>query len=425
MLEALVKLARSRGASDLHLESGLPPVVRVDGQLKVCKEAPVNTEALPATVRSIIGESNWPAFLEQCSYDLSTNIAGVRCRINAFRTLRGIGLAVRLLSSFQPTIEKLNLIPDLLKILSYPHGLVIVSGPTGCGTSSTLAALIQEINLRQAKHIITIESPIEYQFNFKKAFIRQREAGRDTPTFYRGLVDAMREDPDVIMVGEMREAEVMRQTLNAAETGHLVLTTLHSGSVVEALQRIVSAFPAEFQTSVRSQLADTLLAVVCQRLVYLPEPDIRVPECEILFANLTAKAVIREGKFFRLKDVIQTGADEKMYSFERYRRWLDNRTVWYYSRPDEPDAPVDESSHISAGKISLSPPRPLLKKKSLQTDTKRQKKRFPPSHGKKAVSDSQPQDYFEIGEVGNDEMKDILKTLDSLKPSKKQPRRGD
>src|SRR6202022_264810 len=170
-----------------------------------------------------------------------------------------------LLSSVQPTLRSLNLHPELERLVRPTHGLVLVSGPTGSGKSSTLAALIQEINVREARHVITLESPIEYELVPRRAFIRQREVGRDTPSFERGLLDALREDPDVLMVGEMRDPETMRLTLNAAETGHLVLATVHSATVAEALQRVVNAFPAEVQNAIAAQLADCLLGVVAQR----------------------------------------------------------------------------------------------------------------------------------------------------------------
>jgi twitching motility protein PilT len=174
-----------------------------------------------------------------------------------------------------------------------------------------------------------------------KSFIRQREVGRDTPSFSQGLVDALREDPDVLMIGEMREPEIMKLTLNAAETGHLVLSTVHSGSVAEALQRVVSTFPAEAQLGVRAQLADCLLAVVCQRLIFRPEINIRVPECEILYANITAKSIVRNGKFFKLNDALQTGAIDKMWSLQRYKEWLENRTDWYIRNKYTEREPVD------------------------------------------------------------------------------------
>jgi twitching motility protein PilT len=340
MLKALIKKAKSMDASDLHLEAGLPAVFRIRGELKTLGE-PVNADALLSTSRLLIGDKNWPYFVEQCSFDLSANIQGVRCRINVMKTNRGVGVALRLLSSFQPTLDKLNLHPDLKDIAHRPHGLVLISGPTGSGKSSTLAALIQEINHSQSKHIITLENPIEYHFKALKSFIRQREVGRDTPSFSQGLVDALREDPDVLMIGEMREPEIMKLTLNAAETGHLVLSTVHSGSVAEALQRVVSTFPAEAQLGVRAQLADCLLAVVCQRLIFRPEINIRVPECEILYANITAKSIVRNGKFFKLNDALQTGAIDKMWSLQRYKEWLENRTDWYIRNKYTEREPVD------------------------------------------------------------------------------------
>jgi twitching motility protein PilT len=335
-------------------------------------------------------------------------------------------MAIRILSAFQPTLEKLNLHPDLQEILRHSHGLVLVSGPTGCGKSSTMAALIQEINLKHAKHIITIENPVEYHFKIQRSFIRQREVGRDTPSFSQGLIDAMREDPDVLMVGEMREPEVMRQTLNAAETGHLVFTTVHSGSVVEALQRIVAAFPAEFQNGVRAKLADSVLAVICQRLIFLPHLNIRVPECEILFCNLTVKSIIRDGKFFKLNDVLQTSANEKMWPFDRYRQWMDNRTSWYLGSINEHDTFVDTSTVANGFNFSgqsfqmevPTEPQSEKHKPVIQTPIA-QKMKESPSHSEKLERDEKESRYYEIHTEGNDSMEDILKELNAIKKSKK------
>jgi twitching motility protein PilT len=216
--------------------------------------------------RHLLGDDHWHHFLERRSFDMSKTIQGVRCRINVLQSSRGVGFAIRLLASFQATLEKLNLHPDLRKLITPTNGLILVSGPTGSGKSSTMAALIQEINLSETRHIVTIESPIEYVFRPRKSYIRQREVGRDTPSFEQALLDALREDPDVLMVGEMREPETMRLTLSASETGHLVMATVHSSTCAEALQRVVSAFPAEIQSAVSAQLADCLLAVISQRL---------------------------------------------------------------------------------------------------------------------------------------------------------------
>lgn len=332
ILESLVELGKSKSASDLHLEPGLPAVFRIKGNL-VFHGKQIDADDLLTISRSIIGPENWSSFRAQRSFDLSGNISGIRCRINILQTYRGVGLAIRLLSSFQPTLENLNLHPDLKKIRHRLNGLVLVSGPTGSGKSSTMAALINEIDQAESKHIITIEHPIEYHFQAIRSVIRQREVGRDTPSFSQGLVDAMREDPDVLMIGEMREPDIMRLTLNAAETGHLVLATMHSASVVETLQRVVSVFPAEIQNSVRAQIADCLFAVVCQRLIFKPELKIRVPVCEILFENLAVKSIVRSGKFFKLNDVLHTSASDSMWSLSRYEEWINGRKDWYI--PDQ------------------------------------------------------------------------------------------
>src|SRR5262245_52971568 len=224
-LESLVGLAKNNGASDLHLEASLPAALRVRGTLRTIGE-PLPPKLLVEMARAVLGAAQWQHSLPRRSFDLSKTIAGVRCRINILHTSRGVGFAVRLLAAFQATVEKLNLHPDLKKLVAPTHGLILVSGPTGSGKSSTLAALIQEINLTDTRHIVTIESPIEYTFRPRKAYIRQREVGRDTPSFEQALLDALREDPDVLMVGEMRDPETMRLTLSASETGHLVLATV-------------------------------------------------------------------------------------------------------------------------------------------------------------------------------------------------------
>jgi len=336
-LESLIATARQQDASDLHLEAGLPPALRIRGALRMAGE-PIPPQVLLNFARDIIGDAQWPHFLERRSADLSRTLQGVRCRINVLQTARGIGFAIRLLAPFQATVEKLNLHPDLKKLVTHPHGLILVSGPTGSGKSSTLAALIQEINLTDARHIVTIESPIEYAFRPRRAYIRQREVGRDTPGFEQALLDALREDPDVLMVGEMREPETMRLTLNASETGHLVLSTVHSSTCAEALQRVASAFPAEIQSGVCAQLADCLLAVISQRLHYRPDLKIRVPECEVLVASHAVKNFIRNRDFFKISSALETGAEHGMWSFQRYRSWLESRKKWHI--PDEnPEAP--------------------------------------------------------------------------------------
>jgi len=352
-LESLVGVAHSNGASDLHLEAGLPAALRVRGTLRTLGE-PIPPRELAESARNLLGEDQWQHFLEKRSCDLSRNIRGVRCRINVLQTARGVGFAVRLLASFTATVEKLNLHPDLKKLVTPSNGLILVSGPTGCGKSSTLAALIQEINLAEARHIVTIESPIEYTFRPRRAYIRQREVGRDTPSFEQALLDALREDPDVLMVGELREPETMRLTLHASETGHLVLATVHSANCAEALQRIVGAFPAEIQSNVAAQLADCLVAVIAQKLRFRPELSLRLPECEILTASHAARTFIRNRDFFKLNSCVETGAEHGMWSWARYRAWLDARTTWY--RPEQNPEPTETEFLDSAASAGVSLP---------------------------------------------------------------------
>jgi twitching motility protein PilT len=356
-LTTLIATAQEQGASDLHLEAGLPAAVRVRGTLRTFGD-PVPPRTLVEWVRPLLGEAQWAAFVERRSADLSRTLAGVRCRINVLRSARGVGLAIRLLSTFQPTLARLNLHPDLKKLVAPHNGLILMSGPTGCGKSSTLAALIQEINLTEARHIVTIESPIEYTFTPRRAYIRQREVGRDTPSFEQGLLDSLREDPDVLMVGEMREPDTMRLTLNASETGHLVLTTVHSSSCVEALQRVVAAFPSEIQSNVAAQLADSLVAVIAQRLRFRADLNLRVPECEVLVPTTPVKAHIRVRDFFKIASVLETGAAHGMWTFQRYGEWLARRKTWSVpeSEPAAPDTPDTESTDVA---IAL-PPTPAL-----------------------------------------------------------------
>jgi twitching motility protein PilT len=357
-LETLVESAAANGASDLHLEGGMPAALRVRGALRVLGE-PIAPKVLTEMARELVGETQWPVFLERRSFDLSRTIRGVRCRINILHTSRGVGLAIRLLSPFQATLEKLNLHPDLRKLVKNTHGLILVSGPTGCGKSSTLAALIQEINLTETRHIVTVESPIEYSFRPRRAYIRQREVGRDTPSFEQALLDALREDPDVLMVGEMRDPETMRLTLSASETGHLVLATVHSSSCAEALQRVASAFPAEIQGAVCAQLADCLVAVISQRLRFRQDLNIRVPECEILVATHAVKSFIRNRDFFKIVTAIETGADNGMWTFQRYVKWLEGRSNFFV--PGQSAEPPDSEPAEAVPAAPLPPVATALK----------------------------------------------------------------
>ena len=353
-LEDFIAAAQAQGASDLHLEPGLPPALRIRGTLRTAGEA-VSAKALMDMARALIGAEQWPRFLERRSFDLSKTISGVRCRVNILQSARGVGFAVRLLASFQATIEKLNLHPDLKKLVANHNGLILLSGPTGCGKSSTMAGLVQEINLTECRHIVTIESPIEYTFRPRLSYIRQREVGRDTPSFEQALIDALREDPEVLMVGEMRDPETMRLTLNASETGHLVLATVHSSTCAEALQRVVSAFPSDIQSAVRAQLADCLVAVICQRLRFRADLKMLVPECEVLMPTIPIKSFIRNGDFFKIPQVMETGAEQGMWTWQRYQAWLETKKIWHFPDPSEQAEADPAGAEISLPPLSAAP----------------------------------------------------------------------
>jgi twitching motility protein PilT len=322
-----IRRGREAGASDLHLEADGPLVARVRGTLQPLGRLGSAAE-LARIARELLGEDGWAAFQARGSADVSLDVGGGRCRINVYRSLRGVAFAVRLLAPSVRDLKSCNLHPDLKRLTEAPTGLVVVSGPTGCGKSTTLAALIEEINAARACHIISLESPIEYLFTNRRSFIRQREVPTHSPSFEQAISDALRENPDVLVIGEMRTPEVMRLTLNAAETGHLVLATMHSATCAEALTRICMSFAPEIQGSIRAQLADCIVAVLCQRLEFLSTYRLRVPRCELLLGSSAAKGTIRAGTFSHLANVIQSSGEEGMWSFDRYQRWIEQQRAW-------------------------------------------------------------------------------------------------
>jgi twitching motility protein PilT len=328
-LQDWIRKGRELGASDLHLEADTALVARIRGQLTSIGPAVAGAQ-LQQVARDLLGADAWSQFIDKGSADLSRTVAGSRCRINIFQTVRGVAMAVRLLSSFQNNLRACNLHPDLKRLSEATTGLVVVSGPTGSGKSTTLAALIEEINTSSARNIIAIESPIEYIFTNRKSFIRQREVPTHSPSYEQALVDALRENPDVLIIGEMRTPEVMRLTLSAAETGHLVIATMHSATCAEALTRICMSFPAEIQGSIRAQLADCFVGFVSQRLDFLSEHRLRVPVCEVLLPSAAAKGTIRGGQFSQIANVLQSGGESGMWNFDRYQRWVAQKKDWVY-----------------------------------------------------------------------------------------------
>lgn len=362
MIDEWIGQAWSLGASDLHLEAGTPPVARVRGELQTIGGA-VPGDALVQAAQDFLGAEGWAQFRERGSADLSVAIVGVRCRVNFFQTVRGMAVAIRLLAPSIKDLHGCNLHPDFRKLIEATTGLVIISGPTGSGKSTTLAALIEEINATRARNIITLESPLEYIYTNRRSFIHQREIPTHSPSFEQGIIDALRENPDVLVVSEMRTPEVMRLTLNAAETGHLVLATMHSANCAEALSRLCMSFPSDIQASVRAQLADCLVGLSCQRLEFLSAYRLRVPRCEILLPSSGAKGTIRAGNFSQIANVLQSGGDEGMWTFDRYQRWMDQADDWVRPSqaapargPGEGNPTQRTASHRAAAKPSSATP---------------------------------------------------------------------
>ena len=299
--------------SDLHLQADCPPVFRVHGELCFSDTEPISQKDIQDYLLNVLTESQKKKFEQAQHIDFSYTIAGLaRFRVNVFEQRGGFGAAIRLIPPKIPTIDELGL-PAILKELALkPHGLVIVTGPTGSGKSTTLAALIDYINANRKGHIITIEDPLEFIHENKSCVINQREVGRHTESFATALKGTLREDPDVILVGEMRELDTISNAITAAETGHLVFSTLHTGDVVQAIDRMIDVFPPSQQNQVRSQLASILQAVVSQVLLRRKDGAGRVAAFEVMVANSAIRNLIKENKTHLIYNVIQTSRGEGM-----------------------------------------------------------------------------------------------------------------
>jgi twitching motility protein PilT len=314
-LGELVARAAAVRASDLHLADGDAPRVRVDGKLRALDDTPLGE--VRALLGLSTGEVDWLAGGRTLDRGLDAGGAGP-LRVHVYKTSNGLAAALRLLPPAAPSLSSLRIQPSLQDLIGFPHGLVLVCGAAGSGKSTTLAALAQEALYRRSILLVTLEDPIEYQLlPGPQALIRRRQVGRDVRDFPSGLRDALREDLDVLIVGELRDAETIQLALTAAETGHLVLASLHSRSAASAIARIVDAYPAAQQDQARSQLADVLRAVVAQRLLPRARGSGRVPAIELLRATSAVSALIREGKQPQLVTAMQSGKTDGMVTLER------------------------------------------------------------------------------------------------------------
>ena len=316
-IETLLEECIKRNASDLHLQVGLPPVLRVDGKLVAVVNQPTLTPPMvEKLIFATLDESQQKILLKDKEFDYSFAFGELgRFRANAFHERGNLAAAFRLIPNKIKTIAELGLPGVVENFAEYPRGLVLVTGPTGSGKSTTLAALVDKINREKAVHILTIEDPIEFTHKSQRSVVVQREVHYDTFSFAAALRSALREDPDVVLLGEMRDLETISSAITIAETGHLVLATLHTNSAAQSVDRMIDVFPAHQQPQVRSQLSNILMAICAQRLV----PAIgggRVAAAEIMVANSAIRSLIREGKTHQIDSMIQTGASAGMQTMD-------------------------------------------------------------------------------------------------------------
>ncbi len=317
-IEELLDEVIKRKASDLHLQVGVAPMLRVDGSIvPVPSYAPLTEETVELLIFAILDEDQKQILLKDKEFDFSFAFGDLgRFRVNAFHERGNLAAALRLIPNHIKTIEELGLPAIVSTFANYPRGLVLVTGPTGSGKSTTQAAIINKINEERPAHILTIEDPIEFTHKSKRSVIVQREVHYDTYSFSAALRSALREDPDVVLIGEMRDLETISSAITIAETGHLVLTTLHTNSASQSIDRMVDVFPPHQQPQIRSQLSNILMAICSQRLI----PTIgggRTVAAEILVVTPAVRNIIREGKSHQLEAVIQTGAEFGMQSMDK------------------------------------------------------------------------------------------------------------
>ena len=316
-IDAFFKLMHEQGASDLHLVSGQQPVLRIGGELERVKYQPLENDGLKFMLYEITPEHKVKEFEETGDVDFAYEIPGLaRYRVNYYQQRWGVGAAFREIPSRIMTCEELGLPKVIPRLATLPRGLVLVTGPTGSGKSTTLAAIVNEANGSRKDHIITIEDPIEFVHQSEKAIINHREVGMHTKSFSAALRGALREDPDIIMVGEMRDLETISLAIEAAATGHLVFATLHTMSAAKTVDRIIEVFPVNQQQQIRNSLADGIRAVISQTLFKRRDRRGRVAALEIMIANPAVRNLVREGKTYQIPSMIQTGKKYGMQSLD-------------------------------------------------------------------------------------------------------------
>lgn len=318
-IQLLLKETRVRNASDLHIVEGYYPTIRINNKLLYLREfGVVLKEDADLMARALLNEVQQSLFIENKEIDFSYPFEDIRFRVNLYQAGGATAASFRLIPSVIKTVQELNLPEIFNTFTSHKQGLILFTGPTGEGKSTSLASIINDFNIKDSEHIITIEDPIEFVYPKARSVISQREIGKDTLSWNAALKSVLREDPDIVLVGEMRDYETIQSVLTIAETGHLVFSTLHTGSATEAVNRIIDVFPSHQQNQVKSSLANSLIAVIAQRLVPSSDGTQRIPAIEILLNNSAVAPLIRDGKVFQLDNVIETSEQSGMILFEKY-----------------------------------------------------------------------------------------------------------
>lgn len=318
-INELFQLAQERQASDLHVIPGYFPTLRINGELVQIKTSQlITSEISEKIILPLLNEEQKDNFFANNEIDISYAFDNNRYRLNIYNTQGYIAAAFRVIASQIKTLDELNLPPVMHQFTDLNQGLVLITGQTGEGKSTTLASIINEINTRYSKHIITIEDPIEYIYPKSRSIISQRELHKDTFSWQLALKSVLREDPDVVLVGEMRDTETIQSVLTIAETGHLVFSTLHTGSTPESINRIIDVFPSQKQSQIRSQLSSVLKAVVSQKLLITADKTKRIPAIELLFNIPAVAANIRDSRTHQLDNILETSEDKGLIIFEKY-----------------------------------------------------------------------------------------------------------
>lgn len=316
-LDEILTAAYEKKASDVHLVVGSSPVFRIDGKLIPQKQDILTPQDTTLFAKKMLKEEKWERLVLKKDIDFSYAITdAVRFRVNVFYQRHALSLAFRIISTEIPSVESLGLPHVAKKLVERPHGLFLVTGPTGSGKSTSLAALIDYVNQTLNRHIITLEDPIEYLHAHKESIIEQREVGSDTVSFRDGLRASLRQDPDIILVGELRDMDTISTAITASETGHLVLATLHTSDAASSIERMIDVFPGEQRTQVRLMLANVLLGILSQRLFPTKETKGRVAATEMLINNTAIKNLIRAEKMHQIPNVLQTSFDQGMHTME-------------------------------------------------------------------------------------------------------------